>query len=382
MKKNLQKILVLALGLTTTIASAQFSANSVSRIDNGDSDNRTLENRIALSADYGAVHVSSDVNASTDGSATSFGIYEAYASTDLMGFGTLTIGRQDLSFGSGALISSNSWGLNRYTQDGVSFAMNLGGFDVTLGSLGGVQYDNSNYMNASGNFGGADVNILMMNSGENKAHGYDLSYAMNNFTVSASMNSDFSGDEYTSYGLTYNVTDDLSASFGKTSYGESAIAEVLLVGTAQVDSTPIYGIDAANGGTMITGWNNDFVAASADYVAASDASSFGMDNTAMSGGLSNGVLGYLGSNDEMTSMGVSYDLGDITLSYTMHTISNDDTDADGNDLTPTDREASTMSLSYQLNDNCNISMSRFSDSSLETATDDGERNYLTISIGL
>ena len=43
MKKNLQKVLVLALGLTTTIASAQWSANSTSRIDNGDSDNRTVE---------------------------------------------------------------------------------------------------------------------------------------------------------------------------------------------------------------------------------------------------------------------------------------------------------------------------------------------------
>ena len=137
MKKNLQKILVLALGLTTTIASAQFSASSTSRINNTDSDARTGENRIALSADYGAVHVSSDVNASTDGSATSFGIYEAYASTDLMGFGTLTVGRQDLSFGSGALISSNDWGLNKHTQNGVSLDANLGGFDVSLGTIGG-----------------------------------------------------------------------------------------------------------------------------------------------------------------------------------------------------------------------------------------------------
>ncbi|MGY8989466.1 MAG: hypothetical protein ACKVJA_04340, partial [Flavobacteriales bacterium] len=109
---------------------------------------------------------------------------------------------------------------SRYTENGVSLSANLGGFDVDLGSLAGVQYDNANYMNASGNFGGADINILMMNSGEQKAHGYDLSYAMNNFTISASMNSDYDGDEMTSYGLTYNVTDDLSASFGRTSYGD------------------------------------------------------------------------------------------------------------------------------------------------------------------
>jgi hypothetical protein len=357
MKKNLQKILVLALGLTTTIASAQFSANSVSRIDNTDSDNRSIKNRIAISADYGAVHVSSDVSAATDGSAASYAIYEAYASTDLMGFGTLTVGRQDLSFGSGALLSGNDWGLNRHTEDGISLDANLGGFDVSLGSLAGVQYDNSNYMNASGNFGGADVNILMMNNGDNKAHGYDVSYAMNNFTLTASMNSDYEGDEMTSYGLTYNVTDDLSASFGRTSYGDA-----------------VAGVDEMGNPTLSDG--------------------FDMANTQMNDGWASGNMGYLGSNDEATAMGVSYDLGDITLSYTMTTVTNDNQVDDGNgvmvDATPDDREVTVMSLAYQLNDNCNISMSRFSDSSLEVAEDpansvvgdDGERTYLTISIGL
>ena len=38
-------------------------------------------------------------------------------STDVMGFGTLTVGRQDLSFGSGSLISSNDWGMNRLTTE-------------------------------------------------------------------------------------------------------------------------------------------------------------------------------------------------------------------------------------------------------------------------
>ena len=40
MKKNLQKVLVLALGLTTTIASAQWSAESRTRVEQ-DSDNAT-----------------------------------------------------------------------------------------------------------------------------------------------------------------------------------------------------------------------------------------------------------------------------------------------------------------------------------------------------
>jgi hypothetical protein len=327
MKKNLQKVLVLALGLTTTIASAQFSANSTSRIDNKDSDNRTIENRIAISADYGAVHVSADVN-----DAAGYAIYEAYASTDLMGFATMTVGRQDLSFGSGALLSGNDWGLNRYTEDGISLAMNLGGFDVSIGSLGGVQYDVSNYMNASGNFGGADVNILMLNDGDNSAHGYDLSYAMSNFTITASMNSDYEGEEMTSYGLSYDVTDNLTANFSMTTYGEA--------------------VEGGNGG-------------------------FNMENTAMSGGWANGMIGYLGSDDEMTTMGISYDLGDIQLSYTMYTVSNANADENADD-----REANTMGLSYQLNDDCSISLNRFNDTSLETETDDGELTWLTITIGL
>jgi hypothetical protein len=349
MKKNLQKILVLALGLTTTIASAQFSANSTSRIDQTNSDDRSITNRIALSADYGAVHVSADVTGTNSGVDTngvrdayatgSYEIYEAYASTDLMGFGTLTVGKRDLSFGSGALISSNDWGFARHTQNGISLDANLGGFDVSIGSMGGVNYDAANYMNASGNFGGADVNILMMNgANDTKAHGYDLSYAMNNFTISASMNSDFEGDEMTSYGLTYNVTDDLSASFGRTSYGDS------------VNATATTNRPDGNTG-------------------------FDMANTSTNDGWASGNMGYLNSGDEATTMGISYDLGDITLSYTMATVSNENTEAD-------DREVTIMSLGYALNDNCNVSMSRFSDSALETATDDGERTYVTISIGL
>ena len=329
MKKNLKKILVLALGLTTTIASAQFSATSLSRVDNTQ-DDRTIENRIALAADYGAVHVSADVSAGSDGAATSYAIYEAYASTDVMGFGTLTVGRQDLSFGSGALMSGNNWGMDRYTEDGISFAMNLGGFDINLGSLQGVANAQS-YMNASGNFGGADVNVLMMSdSAGNKAHGYDLSYDMNNFSLSASMNSDYDGDELTTYGLSYNVTDDLTASFSRSSAGDT------------------------------TGGD------------------FNMNNTAYGANhWANGNMGHIAAGEEATTMGVSYDLGDITVSYSMSTVSDDD------DATP-DREVTIMSLSYQLNDNCNIGLARFSDTAEETNTDwdGGERTWLSVNIGL
>jgi hypothetical protein len=106
-----------------------------------------------------------------------------------------------------------------------------------------------------------------------------------------------------------------------------------------------------------------------------------MANTATSDGWASGNMGYLNSNDEATTMGISYDLGDITLSYDMTTVTDDDDASD-------DREVTVMTLGYQLNSNCNLSISRFSDTNLEDDgsisgnVDDGERTYLTISIGL
>ncbi|MBT6013915.1 MAG: hypothetical protein HOG85_03765, partial [Flavobacteriales bacterium] len=239
MKKNLRNILVLSLGLITTIASAQWSADSRTRIDNTDSENRTATQRLTVGADWGGIHASYDVNYDLNNGAATHDVYEAYASTDLMGFGTLTVGRQDLSFGSGALISSNDWGMNRYTNDGVSLSMDLASVNISAGTMGGLNTD-ANYMNASTSLAGADVNILMMNEGDNSAHGYDISYSMGDFSLSVSMNSDFDEDEMTSYGASYQVFDNLSASVSQTTY------------------------DGA----------------------------FNMNNTAMNGGWTNGVLGY------------------------------------------------------------------------------------------
>ena len=37
----------------------------------------------------------------------------------------MTVGRQDLSFGSGFLLSGNDWGMDRYTEDGISLNYGL-----------------------------------------------------------------------------------------------------------------------------------------------------------------------------------------------------------------------------------------------------------------
>ncbi|MDG1718721.1 MAG: hypothetical protein P8H17_02690 [Flavobacteriales bacterium] len=318
MKKNLRNLLVLSLGLITTIASAQWSAESRTRVDNPESGERMADQRITVSADWGAVHVSTDYSlnmqtgANADVEAT---IYEAYVTTDLMGFATLTAGKQDLSFGSGALISSNDWGMTRYTNTGGDLALELGGFNINVGTLDGVSQSN-NYMNLGGSFAGADVNILMINQGDESAHGYDLSYSMGDFSLAVSMNEDMNEATYNSYTVSYNVMDNLTASVSQTSN---------------------------EGG-------------------------FTMENTALSGGWANGNIGYLTDGDEDRALSLSYNLGDISLGYTMHNIDNE--------AAGTETDASSMTLGYQLNDNAHVGLARFAEG------DDLELTWITLSIGL
>ena len=315
MKKNLRNLLVLSLGLITTIASAQWSASSTTRADNPDEGERSAKQRINVSADWGAVHVSTDYTLDMTSGEMTTEVYEAYVSTDLMGMATLTAGKQDLSFGSGALISSNDWGMARYTNTGGDIALELGGFNVNVGTLNGVAQAN-NYMNLGGSFAGADVNILMMNEGDNSAHGYDLSYAMGDFSLAVSMNEDMNEATYNSYTVSYNVMDNLTASVSQTSN---------------------------EGG-------------------------FSMDNTALSGGWDNGNIGYLNDGDEDRAISISYNLGDISLGYTMHNIDNE--------AAGTESDASSMTLGYQLNDNAHVGLARFAD------VDETEYTWITLSIGL
>jgi hypothetical protein len=319
MKKNLRNLLVLSLGLITTIASAQWSAESRTRANNPENEMRSADQRITVSADWGAIHVSTDYTldmamnaANRDVTAT---VYEAYVSTDLMGFATLTAGKQDLSFGSGALISSNDWGMTRYTNTGADIAVELGGFNINAGSLDGVSQAN-NYMNVGGSFAGADVNILMLNEGDNSAHGYDLGYTMGDFSLAVSMNEDYDANTYNSYKVSYNVMDNLTASVAQTSN---------------------------EGG-------------------------FTMDNTALSGSWDNGVIGYLNDGDEDRAISISYNLGDISLGYTMHNIDNE--------TNATEKDASSLTLGYQLNDNAHIGLARFLD------VDEKEYTWVTLSIEL
>ena len=282
------------------------------------------DQRIAVSADWGAVHVSTDytLNMQTGANAdVQMAVYEAYVTTDLMGFATLTAGKQDLSFGSGALISSNDWGMARYTNTGADVALELGGFNINVGTLNGVSQSN-NYMNVGGSFAGADVNILMLNDGDNSAHGYDLSYTMGDFSLAVSMNEDKNEATYNKYTVSYNVMDNLTASVSQTS-NEGG-----------------FSTDDANGNAT----------------------------TALGGGWANGNIGYLTDGDEDRALSISYNLGDISLGYTMHNIENE--------AAGTETDASSMTLGYQLNDNANIGLARFAEG------DDVELTWITLTVGL
>ena len=312
MKKNLRNVLVLSLGLITTIASAQWSASSNTWIDNTDSENRYGLTRSTVTLDMPGIHISGDhfmdYNPVDDYATSSQSIYEAYVSTDVMGFGTLTLGRQDLSFGSGVLVSSSNWGWNRYTTDGVDFSMELSGIDVSAGTMGGINTDVT-YVNASGEFAGISIDATMIDADydglEVKSNAYELGYSMMNgdLNLSYTMADDGNNTDMTRMGVSYNVFENLTAFGSMTTYDGESLPGTPFV--APYSSMSMFTIDGA-----------------------------------LVGGLADGVMPHLANGEEMMSYGISYDLGDIAFSYTMHNISETDNDANETDLTD-------LSVSYQ-----------------------------------
>jgi hypothetical protein len=340
MKKNLRNILVLSLGLITTIASAQWSANSTTWVDNAD-DNRSAITRSTVSMDLSGVHVSSDYtwysgDADFYPSQGEAAVYEAYVSTDVMGYGTLTLGRQDLSFGSGALISSNNWGNTRHTTDGANFAASFGGFDINAGTyemgMGGLN-TNTTYLNASGSFSGISVNALMIDNDGVKATGYDLGYSMmdGDLNLNYSMN-DNNGAELTIMGISYQVFDNMSINASMREYGGDGHFGAVY----EDDGTGVYVMTANNA-----------------------------PQSAWVDGLNAGVLPHFMNGTETLSYGMTYALGDLGLSYTMHTIS-----AGGEDV-----EFNDMSITYNLNDNASLGYRTYE-------VNGEDLNVITIGIGL
>jgi len=337
MKKNLRNILVLAMGLMTTVVFAQdWNVDSRTRIDmSGDNDKMVTNQRATLGATWGGsdwgVNVSSDVNYMLGSGEASMSIYEAYASTDLMGYASVTAGRQALNYGSGALISSNDWAADRTTWDGMTFGLNLDMADITLGYAsynGGAEGEENTgnmYLNASGEFSGWNVNVLYMTeegatASENAATGIDISGELMGASISASMNTDFNEGEMMDLGVSYAVNDDMTANVGMTTYGDVA---------------------------------------------------FSMAGTNMSGGLAgSGQLGYLTANDEDLSIGVTYTMAGVNLGATMHMITNTEVEA-------YERDVMEISLAYSLNDNSSLGVKYATDA---TGDVDTKYTWLTLTV--
>jgi len=315
----------------TTVSFAQdWNVDSRTRIDmSGDNDKTVTNQRATLGATWGGsdwgIHVSSDVNYMLGGAAASMGIYEAYASADLMGFASVTVGRQAINNGSGALMSGNDWGASRTTWDGMNFGLNLDMASVTVGyaSYNGGAVDEEDqgnmWVNASGEFSGWNVNVLYMTdeANDDAATGIDISGEVAGAGISASMNTDFAGNEMRVLGLSYAVNDDMSVNVGQTAY--------------------------------------------------SDEGAFNMVGTNMDGDwMTTGGMGYLNAGDEDLSYGLTYNMSGISMGATMHKVTNTLDDAYA-------RDVMEVSLGYSLGDNAALGV--------RYATDEDDKyTWLTLTV--
>jgi hypothetical protein len=331
MKKNLRNILVLAMGLMTTVSFAQdWNVDSRTRIDmSGDNDKMSTDQRATLGATWGGsdwgIHISSDVNYTLGGDDASMGIYEAYASTDLMGYASLTAGRQAINNGSGALMSGNDWGASRTTWDGMSFGLNLDMANITVGyhsqNAGGVDEEDAGNMwvNAGGEFSGWDVNVLYMTdeASENAATGIDISGEVMGAGISASMNTDFNENTMRVIGLSYAVNDDMGVNVSQTVYG--------------------------------------------------DEGAFNMAGTNMDGSwMTTGGMGYLNAGDEDLAFGLTYNMAGISMGATMHKVTNTLNE-------DYERAVTEISLGYALGDNAALGV--------RYATDEDDKyTWLTLTV--
>ena len=346
MKKNLRNILVLAMGLMTTVSFAQdWNADSRTRIDmSGDAEEMSTAQRATVGATWGgsdwSIHGSTNVNYTLGtGNAATIGVYEAYASTDLMGYASVTAGRQALDYGSGAIVSSNQWGANRTTWDGFTFGLDLDMADVTFGyasttdSITDLDGRSQMWLNAAKAEGDWNANLLYvsttvagMNNGDAMtAMGLDLSYAMMsgdlNLNVSYNTATGYSAEDMdmTMIGATYNVNESMSISGSQTTYGENG---------------------------------------------------FNVGSASMGGYASSGSLGYLGADDVNMAIGGAYAMGDFTLGATMNMITNETTNAE-------DRDVMDISVGYTMSANANLSLSMATDTQ-----GDVETNYMWITLNV
>ena len=344
MKKNLRNILTLALGFVTIFATAQsWDADSRTRVDmGGDNDMFQSEQRTSLGVSWGGngwgINVSGTHNYNLGTAGSTMDWNEAYATTDLMGYASVAVGRQALEYGGGQLIGANDWGTNPQTRDGGVFSIDNDMVDLDFGlyknNNGGVDDEGTDdyFINASKSDGDWSVNLTYIsNSNEDNAMGLDFGYAMmsGDLDLAVSYNTASVGEtdmDYMSIGGTYNVNDDMSISATRTTCGDAD-------------------------------WNW----AGSNY--SDGAASWG----------SHGNMGTLNGDDEDMSFGVSYAMGDFTLGLAMHKITNT-----GDGMDDYERNVTEANLGYTMSDNANVGIKYATDN--DGGEEDVKYMWLTLSI--
>ena len=356
MKKNLHFVLALTLGLATTVSAQDWSVDSRTRV-NSTEDATFNEQRVRTAVDFGGDAVSAHVELNAAavlgqlaGQSFDLSVREAYATTNVMDFASLSAGRMALTFGSGRIMGDPDWVQgNGNTFDGLLVGINNDFADIHVGysaadntdstALVPFAHDASKmFANIGKEMGAMAFNLFYMTSQDdllgvdNVSMGLDASYAMDN-GVNLSLGyytNDNNGTEMdlTTLGASYAVNSDLTVMAGYDMYGE-------------------------NGFYMASGSFGDMYGSGMDYTA------------------------FNAARGECTdlSIGGSYTMGDFMVGATMHTIS----DADDNAGTAFD-DISVMDLAvgYTLSDNSSVTLNY---ASTDASGDDETRTWISLNIG-
>lgn len=350
MKKNLQLALAIMLGLATTTVTAQdWSVDSETRMTNMSTDDADMngfsEQFVRMGVSWGTEDVS--VHASFNGyadlnyadgiqDAATFGLHEAYASTDAMGFATLSAGRKAVTLGSGMIIGSNDWNNAGNVFDGVFVDLNMDFADVSLAMS---RYDedndgvagsaNSMWMNVAKDMGNMAFNFTYASSeaeldgmdlGSGTAMGLEGTYDLDmgatvSFGYYTATETEEGFEDYdmglTSLGVSYEVMDGFTAHAGYDMYDENGF---------WLSTSNVLGWGAGTGMMIID-----------------------MEGTDM-------------------SFGASYDMGDFSFGATMHQFESEEMEG-----VTTELDVMDFGASYSFNDNASLGV-KYSTASV-SATD-------------
>ena len=346
MKKNLHFVLALTLGLATTVSAQDWSVDSRTRV-NSTEDATSTDQRVRTAVDFGGDAVSAHVELNSTatlgrvaGEDFSLTVREAYATTNVMDFASLTAGRMALNFGSGRILGDNNWvNGNGNTWDGFLIGVNNDFADIHVGyaatDMTDVYDATTMYFNVGKDMGAMAFNLLYVDTkedvsgSENTSMGLDASYAMDN-GANLSLGyytNDNNGVEMdlTALGVSYAVNSDLTVMAGYDMYGENGFYL----------SSGSFG-DGYGSGMNYSGFNAD--------------------------------------RGECTdlSFGGSYAMGDFMIGATMHTIS-PETEGAFEDISVMD-----LSVGYTLSDNSSVTLNY---ASTDESGDDETQTWISLNIG-